>query len=519
MKSTLIQILLLILNLTWLTGTSGALAQPPLSPSLRVEKVIVCEYRVWYIASDSNIYGWNNGSRTVVKFPIGGRKAVDGDGAFNEFRVLDDQGYIWSSRIDFSANTDRYDTDTTGAPFDKNVRVFAYQNTTLTIRSDGSVWYFGNDDYHLLTPAGANNLRPIQLSPKGMIVKKLALGGYRIVALTKSGQVYEWTYGGGKNPVKKTIPAPAIDIFASHFDYAGCIIPTTPGAAAGYPYIWGTAWGSWGSKTPAAYPQPTPVKDLWKVKAPIKEISVDWNTTHYIDTRGDMYGFGFNAQGEVGNGEETVNKHHYPTFPGYGWSFKDSENPVPAPAVQIGKGIKWSRLFSNNWFGFYKYALAENGDLYSWGRNKAMVLGNGLFNLQQMEHPNALDVLVPTRVTPLTTIFQTYNFQPPSIHATVEEEGGTITLKGAATPLLLVKSTPRSANGLDTIDHQITSWRWKRISGKLCTISRPDSPSTTVAGLTPGTYVFQLTVTDSNTGTQNTAITVSIGPSGHIKKD
>jgi hypothetical protein len=232
-----------------------------------------------------------------------------------------------------------------------------------------------------------------------------------------------------------------------------------------------------------------------------------------------MYGLGFNAQGEVGNGEETVNKHHYPTFPGYGWSFKDSENPVPAPAVQIGKGIKWSKLFSNNWFGFYKYALAENGDLYSWGRNKAMVLGNGLFNLQQMEHPNALDVLVPTKVTPLTTVFQTYNFRPPSIHATVEEEGGTITLKGAASAPLLVKSTPRSANNIDTIDHQITSWRWKRISGKLCTISRPDSPSTTVAGLTPGTYVFQLTVTDSNTGTQNTAVTVSIGPSGHIKKD
>src|SRR5438132_720653 len=109
MKRSPIQMLLLFLAVTWLTGRSGALAQPPLSPTLRVEKVIVCEYRVWYIASDSNIYGWNNGSRTVVKFPIGGRKTVDGDGAFNEFRVLDDQGYIWSSRIDYTANTDRYD--------------------------------------------------------------------------------------------------------------------------------------------------------------------------------------------------------------------------------------------------------------------------------------------------------------------------------------------------------------------------------------------------------------------------
>ena len=481
---------------------------------LSVKKVIVAEYYSWFLASDSQVYGYCN-SQNVIPWPIGGRKAIDGSGAYNEFRVLDDQGYIWSSRIDGTVRTDRFDTDSSGAPFDRNRAVFAYSNTTLTIRTDGSVWYFGNDDYHLLTKAGGVNMRPIQLSPKGMIVKKLALGATRIVALTTTGQVYEWVYGAGTKPAKKITPAPAIDIFASSYDYAGCIIPATPGAHGGYPFVWGTSWGSWGSLTPAAYPQPTSVKNLWGVHYPIVEIAADCNTTHYIDAHGDLYGLGFNAQGEVGNGQETVNKYSYPTYPGYGWSFQNSENPVTAPAVQIGKGIKWTRLFCNNWFSFYKYAQDNEGNLYSWGRNKSGVLGNGFFNLQQADHPNALDVLSPTRVYPLKAILQTYNFYPPSISAGDNRTitGDTAILQGAATPMRLIKSTPAAANGIDTVGYYIVHYQWKKTSGPHATITTPDSLRTTATGLVPGVYTFNLQATDNNTGVQsvNVSITVKSG--------
>jgi hypothetical protein len=482
--------------------------------NLTVKKVIVAEYYCWFLASDEQVYEYCN-SQLVIPWPIGGRKAIDGSGGFNKFRVLDDQGYIWSSRVDGTIQTDRYDTDSSGAPFDKNQAVFAFSNTTLTIRTDGSVWYFGNDDYHLLTKAGGNNMRAIQLSPKGMIVKKLVLGGTRIVALTSAGQVYEWLYGNGKNPVKKIIPAPAVDIFASSFDYAGCIIPASPGARGGYPYVWGTAWGSWGSPVPASYPQPTAVKNLWAVHYPIIEIAADCNTTHYIDAHGDLYGLGFNAQGEVGNGQETVNKFFYPTYPGYGWDFQNSENPVTAPAVQIGKGVKWARLYCNNWYSFYKYAQDNEGNLWSWGRNKSGVLGNGLFDLQQADHPNALDVLKPTRVYPLKAILQTYNFFPPSISAGENRTitGDTVVLQGAVSPLRLIKSTPRAANGMDTAGYYIVHYQWKKLSGPRATITTPDSLSTRVTGLIPGIYTFNLQATDNNTGVQsvNVSITVKSG--------
>src|SRR5882757_3555866 len=66
-----------------------------------VKKVVAAEYRVWYIRNDSTIYGYNNGSPYPVPFPIGGRKVIMGAGGFNVFRVLDDEGYLWSSKIDF----------------------------------------------------------------------------------------------------------------------------------------------------------------------------------------------------------------------------------------------------------------------------------------------------------------------------------------------------------------------------------------------------------------------------------
>jgi alpha-tubulin suppressor-like RCC1 family protein len=480
---------------------------------LTVKKVIVAEYYSWFLASDGQVYGYCL-SQKVIPWPIGGRKAIDGTGGFNYFRVVDDQGFVWSSTTDGTTRTYRFDTDSSGAPFDRNQSVFAYSNTTLTIRTDGSVWYFGNDDYHLLTKNGGVNMRPIQLSPKGMVVKKLVLGAGRIVALTREGQVYEWLYGAGTKPAKKTIPAPAIDIFASSFDFAGCIIPASPGAHGGYPYVWGAAWGSWGSPTPASYPQPTAVKNLWAVHYPIVEIAADCNTTHYIDAHGDLYGLGFNAQGEVGNGQETVNKYFYPTYPGYGWSFKNSENPVTAPAVQIGKGVKWARLFCNNWFSFYKYAQDSEGNLWSWGRNKSGVLGNGLFVLQQADHPNALDVLIPTRVYPLKAILQTYNFYPPFISAGENRTitGDTAVLQGVASPLRLIKATPGAANGIDTVGYNIVRLKWKKSSGPLASITTPDSLSTTVTGLQPGSYIFNLQAIDNNTGVQSVNVSITVKP-------
>jgi len=485
--------------------------------SQEIRKVIPAEYRAWYIRNDSTVWGYNNASPYPVLFPIGGRKAVTGAGGFNYFRVLDDHGYLWTSKTDYTTNTVRLDKDSTGAPFSDNWYVDAYGHTAITIRPDSSVWYFGIDVFSLFYPGGdlvlmtGARMAPTQLSPPGLKFKKALFGGNKIVGLTTNGQVYQWLAGAGQRPLKMIIPRPATDIFVSHLDLAGCIIPD-PGerSGMGYPYVWGIITNLYGGDHP--YTQPTSIKALWKMKVPVKEITTSSNTIHYIDSLGRLFGIGFNSAGEIGNGQEFVNKYNYPHFPSYAWTYIDYENPTGAPPIQIGTGITWRHLWSNNWFTLYTYAMDVNGNLYSWGRNKSMVLGNGFNNMQDRYSPDALDVLTPTIVHPLSARFQNYNFTPPSINAGPDQTttGSTVLLKGSATPPLLIKTTPIAANGIDTVPYKIVSWQWTKLKGSGGKISSPNSPSTTVTGLIPGTYLFNLKTTDNNTGTLSADVTVTV---------
>ena len=479
-----------------------------------VKKVIVAEYRVWYLGSDGLVYGYNNGSVRPVPFPIGGKRAVTGAGGFNVFRVLDEDGYLWTSQTNYTTNTIRTDVDASGKPFNGNVFVDAYANCTVTIQQDGSIWFLGNDYYHLFQKTDDRVYPPTRISPPGMKFKKVLLGGYRILALTTDGQVYEWlrTPNPNPNPVKKNIPRPACDIFNAHHNVAGAIIPDPGGSKSmGYPYVWGATTSMYGGTQ--AYTQPTSIKALWKMKVPIKEIITNVNTIHYIDSLGRMFGIGFNASGEVGNGQEFINKYNYPGFPGYGSTFADYQFPSGAPPVQIGMGVKWKHLYSNNWFTFFKYAQDEQDSIYSWGRNKAAVLGNGLFNVQDQYSCNALDVLKPTMVHPLSVTAQGYNFTPPTIDAGPDQvvTGTEARLSGKAIPPLLIKATPMAANGIDTVGYTIVSYKWTKVKGPAgAKITNPDSPVTTVKGLVPGIYTFNLQTVDSNTGTLSDDINITV---------
>jgi hypothetical protein len=500
------------------TVKAAVVIPPPVGPPYMIKKVVAAEYRTWYITNDGKVYAYNNNSKLPVQFVIGGMKADTGAGGFNYFRIIDEQGFIWNSQIDWTTGTNRIDTDTTGAPFNGNKFVDAYGHVALTIRSDGSIWYFGIDNYSLFYAGGKVNgmtgaaMKPTQLSPAGMKFKKALFGYDGILALTTDGDVYKWTAGQGKTPTKIVIPRPACDIFISHLSVAGCIIPDAGGnPSMGWPYIWGATSSMWGAT--GNFPNPTPVRTLWKMTAPIKEMSVDWNTIHYIDSLGNMYGSGFNSFGEVGNGQEFVNKYDYPGFPNYGWTVQDYENPSGIP-VQIGAGIKWKHMYANNWFGFYKYAQDENDSIYSWGRNKSLVLGNGLWGGYDngAYHANILDVLKPTMVHPFTSIFNEYSFTPPTISVGPKQiiSTPTATLKGVAKAPIVVSIKKPAPNGIDTAGYHIVSYQWTKISGTGGVITSPNAATTTVTGLSQGTYVFNLLTTDNNTGTLSANDTIVV---------
>jgi len=86
----------------------------------------------------------------------------------------------------------------------------------------------------------------------------------------------------------------------------------------------------------------------------------------------------------------------------------------------------------------------------------------------------------------------------------------TATLQGTATPPLLVKNGTTAANGIDKVGFNIVSYQWTKVSGTGGTITTPNSATTTVTGLTTGTYVFALMTTDNNTGTQRATVTITV---------
>ncbi|HEY8967670.1 MAG TPA: hypothetical protein VIM64_01220, partial [Puia sp.] len=309
----------------------------PTLPNNVMKQVVVAEYRTWYITQDGKIWAYTNANPLPSQYPIGGLKADTGAGGFNYFRILDEQGYVWTNTDAYATTTARIGTDTTGAPFGGNWYIDAYGHAALTIRADSSVWFFGKDIYSLFYPGGTPigmtgvDMKPMQMSPAGMKFRKVLFGGVTILGLTTTGQVYQWGVGS-KTPTLIPTPRPATDIFISHLNAAGYIMPDAgDNSGMGYPYIWGAVCSMWGGSTNTTSASPISLKSLWNMTTPIREISVDWNTIHYIDSLGNMYGCGFNSFGEVGNGEEFIGKYNYPGFPGYGWDLKDYENPSGIP--------------------------------------------------------------------------------------------------------------------------------------------------------------------------------------------
>ena len=83
--------------------------------------------------------------------------------------------------------------------------------------------------------------------------------------------------------------------------------------------------------------------------------------------------------------------------------------------MRIVPGVSnFVKIFAHAPFVFYDYALTADGNLYSWGRNKTGILGNGVYPLaangnlglssdMSGQYPNSWDVTKATLVTPFTT--------------------------------------------------------------------------------------------------------------------
>ena len=468
--------------------------------SQKVSKVGCGEYARFILrAGDGFVYEdyWNGHNVSLTAVNTDGKRITDIAGALYTAVGVDEDGYAWVFGQG-SITPAKITTDTTGAPFTHNIACTGYFGTYTTLKSDGTIWTWGKDAWALFSDNGGGTLgRPVKLKmPPGVKFKKIKAGN-RLIALASNGAVYEYSANKGI-PVRVPLPLPASDIAASHTGFYIAIVPDRykPGATTttpGWPYGWGAESVYFGAS--GSIVTPIPLKSSWGLKAPIKKITANHNTIHFIDTLGRLFGLGDNPIGEIGNGTELVNHAESYKTP-YAWSWTKHENLVRRP-VEIGSGIKWKDLFADNSYAFYHYALDENDSLYFWGRSKSWV--SGLSHSNEDLYPNAFDILTPIMLHPFITpnkhygVFVKYKCDAGKDQSIV---GDSILLTGDATP---------------STGYEIAALKWTRVSGPAtCSILSPDSSSTVVKKLATGTYRFRLQMTDNNTATISDTVTIKV---------
>ena len=182
--------------------------------------------------------------------------------------------------------------------------------------------------------------------------KSVTAHGNVTAAITTSGDLYMWgknDYGQVGNgtttdqetPVKvlSNVASASINVF--NFSDSYCAAITTNGDL----YMWGyNAYGQVGNGTT------TDQKTPFKVLSNVASISIDGFHSAAITTNGDLYMWGRNQRGQVGNGATTIQK-----------------TPVKVLSNVASVSISDS----------YSAAITTNGDLYMWGYNAYGKVGNG----------------------------------------------------------------------------------------------------------------------------------------------
>jgi alpha-tubulin suppressor-like RCC1 family protein len=510
------------------------------------------EYNCWVIPTASHqVYDLSTGVPSLVQGQPSVVTAVSGN--LHHQCVLDNQGnvYCWGDNsvaeigngvVGGSVATPlQISVDSLGNPFNNIVQVYAGGSSlgylTAALKGDGTVWVWG-------TTSGGNrgngtwggtSARPVQVPfPAGTVIKKIAMNNIGI-ALDANGNI--WTWGGASQyatpwllgqgtgspdittPHTIALPSPASDFSGGGYTNYALL-------ANGQLYGWGYNAGYLGTGSLAPGFSPISMNPILGFTQSVKSVAVNNESTYAILADGTLWSWGDNACGSVGNGVE-LNYANYVNASGqaspYAWDWGSNELIVSSP-VQIGKGIS---NFTNIWTGmgdvFYCYAEDANGQLYSWGRNKYGVLGNGVgaaTGTIGASYPNSWDVPWITAIDPFSikAIAQTSSpycvlnpggspcngYTIPGVAAPVANAGPNQNISGSTTTLT---GTATTANGSTVINY----WLWTEVSGpSAALITLPSGPTAKVSGLVSGTYVFQLKATDNNWRTSTSQVTVIV---------
>ena len=255
----------------------------------------------------------------------------------------------------------------------------------LVIKDDGTVWAFGDDAYGQLGDgtSGTDSNTPGQVLGVGGTgttlegIVKVAGGIYHSLALKNDGTVYAWgrnNYGqlGQNSSDSSTHPLPLQVVGEANVGYLEGVVDIAAGAyhslalkGDGTVYAWGyNGLGQIGDNSTTQRNTPVQVNSVGgtSVLDNIISLSAGYYHSLALESDGNVYAWGYNADGQLGNNSTSTNRI-----------------PIGVCATSSSSGVCDTYLTGITKLAagqYHSLALLSNGTVWAWGRNDEGEIGD-----------------------------------------------------------------------------------------------------------------------------------------------
>lgn len=244
-------------------------------------------------------------------------------------------------------------TQINGLPIIKNIAVGTSGHHVLALSEDGDVYAWGNNNLGQVGDGTRTNTFIPKKVPNLPIIKSIAAGQSSSFAISESGELYTWGLELNSEVANYNYTYNTTPVLMENMNNVKSISTTYSNSAIalmedGTIMTWGlNESGELGDGTLNNRDIPEKISDLNN----IKEISVGDNHVLALTEDGKVWSWGSNWDGQIGIGTN------------------DQSIPTPFLLEDLPK----IKMISAG--GYFSIAIAENGEIWSWGSNEAWQLG------------------------------------------------------------------------------------------------------------------------------------------------